>query len=207
MISTDMLKGLKGVEKNMKRKWLKSFMCVLAVVILPVSLPLPVCANETVQVAVSNSPIVDVYLAKGISQVETKTFRRDLLNQMQKDGYNTDQMQVNEIKSAEVNVSTAFNWEKDVSSVIGSIKITGNGQHVDMYGNSSEPGKNAIWTFLAEEYQQKFTFGYNIDFGDSFNAAGMLLKVKRDGNTLSGYMLSFNNTRSSPWNRDRKSVV
>ena len=40
---------------------------------------------------------------------------------------------------------------------------------------------------------KSFTFSYDIDYGDNYNAAGMLLRVKQEGNTLTGYMLSFNN--------------
>ncbi|WP_145997697.1 hypothetical protein [Marasmitruncus massiliensis] len=193
---------VKGDQHMRKHEPFKSLISlVVMALLLCISLPITAWAestnepvNETVQVDVSNEPIVDVYLAKGISDLETKSFKEDLFSQLNDDGYNTGNILVNEIQSAEINVSTAFNWQKDVSSSIGNISITGNGQNVVMNGNTSNAGKNAIWTFPTNDYHQKFTFGYNIDFGDSFNAGGMLLKVKRNGNSLTGYMISCNNS-------------
>ena len=68
-----------------------------------------------------------------------------------------------------------------------------------MVGNSLYSGKNAIWIIPEKDLEQTFTFGYNINYGDSFNAAGMLLRVEEDENILRGYMLSFNNTSGDNW--------
>ena len=73
--------------------------------------------------------------------------------------------------------------------------------NVKMYGNGTNPGKGAAW--LDWQYDDiniiKLSFDYNIDFGDSFTAAGILFDIS-DSNpdnehsgTLTGYMLSFNN--------------
>lgn len=93
-----------------------------------------------------------------------------------------------------------FNWEQDVDSNIGSITIEDNGKTVHMTGNFSEPGKNAIYIIPEVHQEQILSFDYNIQFGDSFNAAGVLLRILKDDNTLKGYMLSFNN----PFAADRK---
>ena len=93
-----------------------------------------------------------------------------------------------------------FNWEQDVDSKIGSITIEDNGKTVHMTGNFSEPGKNAIYIIPEVHQEQILSFDYNIQFGDSFNAAGVLLRILKDDNTLKGYMLSFNN----PFAADRK---
>ena len=93
-----------------------------------------------------------------------------------------------------------FNWEQDVDSNIGSITIEDNGKNVHMTGNFSEPGKNAIYIIPEVHQEQILSFDYNIQFGDSFNAAGVLLRILKDDNTLKGYMLSFNN----PFAADRK---
>ena len=91
-----------------------------------------------------------------------------------------------------------FDWEQDVDSAIGSITIEDNGKTVHMTGNPSLPGKNAIYIIPESHQEQIFSFDYNIDYGDSFNAAGVLLRVKKDGDTLKGYMISFNN-QSGDW--------
>lgn len=91
-----------------------------------------------------------------------------------------------------------FEWIKDVSSSIGTITITNGGKEVKMAGNGSNPGKNAIYLIPENHQEQTFSFSYSVDYGDSFISAGVLLKVKKDGNKLQGYMLSFNNS-SKEW--------
>lgn len=106
---------------------------------------------------------------------------------------------VEEIEGGSVDMSTAFNWQRDVSSSIGSISFTGGGSSVSMQGNPSRPGKNCIYILQEGNIKQVFTFSYSINFGDSFNAGGMLFGLKKVGNTLQGYMFSINNYN---WVRD-----
>lgn len=188
-----------------KHRWIKSlisFVMVFTMIPLPTS---TVLANETVNVNVLNNPIIDVFLAKGISQLNTTNFKTDILAGLQRDGYSTDNIEINEIQSAEVNISSAFNWNTSYMNYntmsggstgngIGNISITNNGSSINMVGNQSLAGKNAIFTIPEVDYQQEFTYSYSINYGDSFNAAGMLLRVKQNTNDIEGYMLSFNNT-------------
>mgnify|MGYP001625250475 CR=1 FL=1 len=90
-------------------------------------------------------------------------------------------------------IITNFDWKKDVDNSIGSITIEDEGKRVQMTGNETLPGKNAIYIIPENHQEQNLTFDYNIDYGDSFNAAGVLLKVKEENGMLKGYMLSFNN--------------
>lgn len=92
-----------------------------------------------------------------------------------------------------------LSWTRDVSSSIGSINISNNGKTVSMTGNSSLAGKNAIYIIPATPQEQTLQFDYTVEFGDSFNAAGVLLKMQQVGNTLTGYMLSFNNSFGENW--------
>lgn len=85
-----------------------------------------------------------------------------------------------------------FNWVQDMSSSIGTITIEDSGRKVSMTGNPSLAGKNAIYIIPENHQEQTFTFTYSVTYGDSFIGAGVLLKVKKVGNTLTGYMLSFN---------------
>lgn len=103
-------------------------------------------------------------------------------------------MMVETVETSNIDMTKAFNWKTDVSSSIGSIRITNNGQSVVMSGNPSNQGKNAIWIPSTENGSQKFTFNYNIDYGDNFNAAGMLFNLVERGGVLDAYALSFNNS-------------
>ena len=100
---------------------------------------------------------------------------------------------VEEIEGGSVDMSTAFNWQRDVSGRIGAISFGSGGSSVDMVGNESEPGKNCIYIEQEGNVKQEITFSYSINFGDSFNAGGMLFGLKKEGNLLKGYMFSVNN--------------
>lgn len=97
-----------------------------------------------------------------------------------------------------------FDWEQDMDPEIGAITIEDNGKTVHMTGNFSEPGKNAIYIIPEVHQEQILSFDYNIQFGDSFNAAGVLLRILKDDNTLKGYMLSFNNPSAADRKRRRR---
>ena len=101
-----------------------------------------------------------------------------------------------------------FDWEQDVDPQIGSITIEDNGKTVHMTGNRTLPGQNAIYIIPESHQEQIFSFDYNVEYGDSFNAAGVLLRIKKIDNyyqvetypgeeetfdALQGYMISFNN--------------
>lgn len=92
-----------------------------------------------------------------------------------------------------------LNWTQDMDSSIGTITFSNRGKEVNMTGNGSLAGKNAIYIIPATPQEQTIQFDYNVSFGDSFNAAGVLLKVQKVGNTLTGYMLSFNNSSGDNW--------
>ena len=81
-----------------------------------------------------------------------------------------------------------------VISFSNPVTILDNGKAVKMIGNYNYPGNNSIYYIPESQQQQQiFSFNYEIDFGDSFNSAGFLLRVKEVDNTLQGYMISFNN--------------
>ena len=138
------------------------------------------------------APNIDVVLAKGKTTTNVNSFKSDLLTSLGELGIDTTKVNISSVSTENVNMQSAFSWNKDLSSSIGSITIENNGQNVKMIGNRKNPGKNAIYIVPSDNQEQKFTFDYNIDYGDSFNAAGMLLKVNKVGDVLTGYMLSFN---------------
>ena len=91
-----------------------------------------------------------------------------------------------------------FDWEQDMDPEIGAITIEDNGKTVHMIGNEMYPGTNSIYIIPETHQEQIFSFDYNIDFGDSFISAGVLLRVKEEDDRLQGYMLSFNSSMWDP---------
>lgn len=149
---------------------------------------------ENITLGLNPTPDIDIVLSKSRTNVNLSNFERDIKNALARKGVDPSRINVSAIEAHKVNLADAFEWESDVSPSIGSISIINNGMDVSMYGNTTNPGKNAIWIIPETTEEQIFTMGYNLEFGDSFNAAGMLLKVRRTGDTLEGYMLSFNNS-------------
>lgn len=101
---------------------------------------------------------------------------------------------VETVETSKVDMTKAFQWKQDVNGAIGSITLANGGQNVVMYGNPTNEGKNAIWIPSTENGVQKFTFNYSIDYGDNFNAAGMLFNLVEGPGYLDAYALSFNNS-------------
>ena len=179
-------------------KILKKLLAILIIITLinlfPIIINLSkVEAADTVSLSLVPQPYIDVVLSKSKTNTNLLNFKQDLLNAHKLQGVDTSKVNISAIEAQSVNIQSAFQWNQDVSSSIGSIQIVNGGQNVTMQGNPRKAGKNAIWIIPPKDVEQTFNFGYNIVYGDSFNAAGMLLRVQRNGNTLTGYMLSFNN--------------
>lgn len=103
-------------------------------------------------------------------------------------------MATERIDAGSQNVTGNFPWIKDVDRSIGSINFDPRkSNNVNMAGNPSNAGKNCFYYIDENPNNQKFTFGYSLDFGDNYNAAGMLIGITQSGNNLVGYMLSLNN--------------
>ena len=154
---------------------------------------------EQVTLKVTPAPLIDVVLTKSKTSTNVNNFSNDLMNALRNQAVDTTKVKISSIQAENVNMASSFKWNEDVSSRIGSISKSSDGKNVTMEGNPDYPGKNAIWIIPDEDEEQEFTFSYDIDYGDSFNAAGMLLRVQQSGSTLTGYMLSFNNTSGDNW--------
>lgn len=173
--------------------------CILVAIGILSMASLASATEQEVTFKVQPNPKIDVVLAKSKTSTDVTNFKDNLLSALGTQGVNTDMVEISSVEAQKVDIAAGFEWQKDVSSSIGSISITNEGKNVVMKGNPSNPGKNAIWIIPEENQEQEFNFSYNIDYGDSFNAAGMLLRVQQSGNTLEGYMLSFNNTSGNNW--------
>ena len=170
---------------------------ILMAAIIFVSSVIYVFANQNVTVSVTQAPNIDVVLVKGQASTNLASFETDILNSLERKGIAKDKVKVSVVEAMEeVTETPTFNWTKDVAATIGEITDSNNGRTVVLKGNTNLGGKNAIWTIPTDEEEQEFTFDYSIDFGESFELAGMLLRVQKSGNTLKGYMLGFNNEDS-----------
>ena len=150
-------------------------------------------AVDTVELSFMPTPYIDIVLAKGRTSVNLDNFKVDMEEALTKEGIDISKVNIYAIESEEVNLQNAFVWKEDKNSSIGTINFDQNGTVVKMTGNWTNPGKIATWIIPEKDTEQTFNFSYDIDFGDSYNAAGMLLRVKEDSDKLTGYMLSFNN--------------
>lgn len=185
----------KLLEKGNKSK--AKITSILMAAIVFVSSVIYVFANQNVTVSVTQAPNIDVVLVKGQTSTNLANFETDILNSLERKEIAKDKVKVSVVEAMEeVKETPTFNWTKDVAATIGEITDSNNGRTVVIKGNTNLGGKNAIWTVPADEEEQEFTFDYSIDFGESFELAGMLLRVQQSGNTLKGYMLGFNNEDS-----------
>lgn len=105
---------------------------------------------------------------------------------------------VEKIQTQQANLSNGFPWTKDIDTTRGNINITNSGKNVTMIGNDSNPGKNALWVIPEKStIKQNFAFDYNLDFGDSFSAAGFMFNLKQKGEGVQGYAVVFMNRAST----------
>ena len=183
----------------MKKRLLGIISSIVTIIIVVLMLATVSLTASSVSFTIVPDPEIDVVLTKSKTSTNVTNFKNDLLNALATQGVNTNLVNITSVEAENVNIASGFTWQRDVSSSIGSISIVNNGKDVVMQGNRRNPGKNAIWIIPDENQEQEFNFSYDIDYGDSFNAAGMLLRVQQSGNTLTGYMLSFNNTSGNNW--------
>ena len=132
--------------------------------------------DQNVTISIFPKPKVDIVLAKSRTTTNVTNFKNDLMNALKSQGVDTSDVNITSVQAEQVDLQNSFSWQQDLSGSIGSIAFANGGRDVTMKGNPSLPGKNCIYILPPKGNQdQKFTFSYNIDYGDSFNAAGMLL--------------------------------
>ena len=160
--------------------------------------------NADITLKVSQTPNLDVILTKSKTAIDVTTFEANLKKELVRQNVMTQaeidsgKLKISAVSAQNVTSQNSFTWTRDVKHTddpktnIGSIDITNSGKDILMIGNTKNAGKNAIWIIPENDMEQEFTFNYSIDFGDSFNAAGMLLRVQKVGNYIEGYLLSFN---------------
>ena len=187
-------KGKSKSLKLFKSGKAKTISMISLIVLAFTSLTIYVAANQSIKVSVTEAPDVDLVLTKGKTKTDLANFETDLKAELSKQNINPDKVKVQAISAQTVETQNSFTWQRDISSSIGSISLNETGNNVNMYGNPSNAGTNVMWIEPKDNEEQEFSMNYSINFGDSFNAAGMLLRVENDNGILKGYVLSFNNT-------------
>ena len=101
--------------------------------------------TQDVKLSIMQKPKIDIVLSKARTLVDIQNFEKDLFRELENLNIDTENVEVSAVKTEQITSVENFTWQQDVSSSIGSISITNNGQNVKMTGNKSNAGKNAIW--------------------------------------------------------------
>ncbi|ADL50054.1 hypothetical protein [Clostridium cellulovorans] len=175
---------------------------VIASMLAQITYPLaPVYAVEQVATTQDNINLVlsqpkpiDVVLTLGSTNVNAANFQNDLKAKLQAKGVDLNRVQITAIDTKQQNLQSSFTWIQNVSSSIGSIAIQNNGTKIQMFGNPTNAGFNKIYTANnndPELKEQTMNFDYTLDFGDSFDGAGVLFNTNVVNGLLSGYAIFF----------------
>lgn len=170
--------------------------------------PLPIYAEE---IMISNDieqKMLDIILSiddEDVSSIDVNNIKNGIKYALEEMGINS-----NSINFSDFSIEDSYNlsdiiWNTEFMNYnrgttkfnvdgIGNLAISNEGNTVCMLGNQVLAGKNAIYTMPKEDAEQKFSYEYEIAFGDSFNAGGILLRIERFNDTLVGYMISINNS-------------
>lgn len=141
----------------------------------------------------------ETYIIKRLSDINTQqlaTLVTQKMNNYSEEDISSDSIDAHgAADQVQQQTTSSFSWVRNINSSIGSLTIDGTGKNINFKGNQSNAGSNAIWYVPTQGSEQKFTFTYNLNFGDSFNSAGFLLRVK-DSNpssstsgTITGYAM------------------
>ena len=153
--------------------------------------------SNGVSLDVAEQKTVDVVLARSKTAVDVTNFNEDLYTKLEEKGISRDRVNIMALEQELANMQSDFTWQQWISSRIGSINLTNNGSVVDMKGNKRYAGQNAIYLIPDDNSDNELIFDYNINFGDSFEEAGILFGIEKvDDATpyLRGYLFTFNST-------------
>ena len=150
--------------KRHRKKIISIIIILLIAIFITQGLFYAISAAEVVELTLMPSPYIDIVLAKGRTAVDLNNFKPDMEEALKKQGIDINKVNIYSIESEQVNIQTAFEWQRDVSPSVGSINITNNGRDVRMQGNPTNAGKNAIWIIPEKDTEQTFTFNYDIDY-------------------------------------------
>ena len=171
--------------KRLEKRAIIKIICTSIVLILA-CISAYVFATQEVKIQISQTPNVDIILTKSKTQANVANFEEDLKaelirqNIMTQADIDAGKLNIDAIETKNVESQETLNWTESKASNIGTITPTNSGKNISMQGNPSNAGKQAMWIIPEGNEEQNFNFGYSINFGDSFNAAGMLVRVQQN---------------------------
>jgi hypothetical protein len=150
--------------------------------------------GEDLQISLTSNKDVDIVLTLGKTNMNISTFGNDLKNKLVEKGIDLNRINITSVETNSQNLQNAFTWIQDVYSHVGSIYFQNNGTKIQMYGNTTYPGFNKIYTANNNDpdiKEQSMSFSYNLNYGDSFDGAGVLININVTNGVLNGYALMF----------------
>ena len=150
--------------------------------------------TQTVELDIAQQKNVDVVLTLGDTAVNAANFGTDLKALLNSKGIDSSRINIQAIETKQENLQSSFKWNQNVSSSIGSINIQNNGTKIQMYGNTRNAGFNKIYTDNNTDptiKEQIMNFSFSLDYGDSFDGAGVLLNTHVENGLMNGYALFF----------------
>ena len=193
-----------------KKKFIFKLISLVLACLTVLSIVVYAIDNSGVSLEVAEQKTVDVVLARSKTGVDVTNFNEDLYTKLEEKGITRDRVNIMALEQELANMQSNFTWQQWISSKIGSINLTNNGSVVDMKGNTKYAGQNAIYLIPEDNSDNELIFNYNINFGDSFEEAGILFGIEKvDEGTpyLRGYLFTFNSTDTDAFrNRPQASL-
>jgi hypothetical protein len=149
---------------------------------------------DDLQLSLTSNKDVDVVLTLGKTNMNVANFGNDLKNKLVEKGVKLDRINISAVETNSQNLQESFAWNQDVYGHVGSINFQNNGTRIQMYGNTTNAGFNKIYTpnnTDPEVKEQEMSFSYNLNYGDSFDGAGVLINTHVENGKLNGYALMF----------------
>ena len=131
---------------------------IILLIILAVFIEKSFANTQNVVVSITQKPKIDIVLAKSKTKTDVTNFKDEISSELKAQNIDISDVVISAVQAEQIDLTKNFTWKNDVSSSIGSISITNNGQSVVMTGNRTLSGKNAIWIMPDKQNEdQHFT--------------------------------------------------
>lgn len=183
--------------------------------------------SDSVSMSLESYPDVDVILTRGITDVNTDSFRADLMKYLTDMGLSQDKIHITAQDGASSQQDGVFDWtgysavrsdyygRKDSNDANGGYALWHKrGGNITITDNEITSDISFTGNWIAEShlisiakmpdlgdgkeiYKQEISFDYDLNFGDSIIGAGLILNGQRNGDYLDCYVLSINNNANN----------
>jgi hypothetical protein len=146
------------------------------------------------EIQIAPSSNIDIVLSLGKTSLNVPNFEADIKTALLNKGIAKNKVKVQAVETVEQDVQNSFSWNQDIYSSVGSINFQNNGTKIEMKGNPSNVGFNKIYTSNNSDpgiKEQEMGFSFALNYGDSFDGAGVLLNTHVVNGSMNGYLLVF----------------